>query len=313
MTRLPVRAGLTPAVLVAFSLVAGSAHTAGGAPARTAAAPIPNFAPDNHTSWHPDRPAGDNFLPPDGGPGPVMSRPGYPYVPNGDEVDFAGTNPTYRVADLGNPILQPWVVEQMRRDNDEVIAGKIPFTARERCYPAGVPAWVIFRRVAPPMLFFVQTPEKVLMIWRGDNQVRHVYLNVPHSPNVKPSWYGESVGHYEGDTLVVDTIGLNAKTFVDNYRTPHSERLHVVERFRMIEGGKTLRVDIHVEDPGAFTTPWEAVQRFGRFEGSPRSSGRLVESICAESASLPHFDYGNYGASHVKDLVPVPRSERPDF
>jgi hypothetical protein len=202
----------------------------------------------------------------------------------------------------------------MKRDNDEVIAGKIPFTARERCYPSGVPAWVIFRRVAPPMLFFVQTPDKVLIIWRGDNQVRHVYMNVPHSANVKPSWYGESVGRYEnGDTLVVDTIGLNTKSFVDNYRTPHSEQLHVVERYRLADGGKTIRVDIHVEDAGAFTTAWNAVQILSRFEGSRAEKGTLAESSCAESGSLPHFDFGNYGASHVKDLVPVPKADRPDF
>ena len=203
-------------------------------------------------------------------------------------MDFAATHPTYRVADLTNPILQPWVIAQMKRDNDEVLAGKIPFMARERCYPGGVPEWDIFRRVAPPMVFFVQTPKEVLMIWRGDNQVRHVYMNVPHSAHPKPSWYGESVGHYEGDTLVVDTIGQNTKTFVDNYRTPHTDQLHVVERFRMTDGGKTMEVNIHVEDPGAFTTPWNAVQRYARFEGAPRNDGRLVESICAESASLGH-------------------------
>ena len=243
-----------------------------------------------------------------------MSRKDHPYVPNGDvNDDFAATHPTYRIADLSNPILQPWVVEQMKRDNDEVLAGKIPFMARERCYTGGVPEWEIFRRVAPPMVFFVQTPKEVLMIWRGDNQVRHVYMNVPHSRNPKPSWFGESVGHYEGDTLVVDTIGQNTKTFVDNYRTPHTGQLHVVERFRMIEDGKTLRVDIHVEDAGAFTMPWNAVQRFARFEGTPDNDGKLVESACAESASYGHFDFGNYGASHSADLAPVPQSDRPDF
>ena len=281
--------------------------------AQSASAAAPNFAPDDRTSWYPDRADGDNFLPPESGPGPVVSRPGYPYVPNGDETDFAATNPTYRVADLTNPILQPWVVEIMRRDNDEVIAGKIPFTSRERCYPGGVPAWIVYRRVAPPMLFFIQTPQKVLLIWRGDNQVRHVYLNVPHSANVKPSWYGESVGHYDGDTLVVDTIGLNAKTFVDNYRTPHSEKLHVVERYRLMDAGRTIRVDIHVEDPGAFTTPWNAAQILSRFNGTAAQKGTLEESSCAESGSLPQFDYGNYGLSHVKDLVPVPRADTPDF
>jgi len=303
MANLPVYARAM-AALVGLSLIAAAAP---------ATAPIPNFAPNDHTSWYPDRPDGDNFLPPESGPGPIVSRADHPYVPNGDENDFAGTGPTYRIADLTNPILQPWVIEQMKKDNDEVLAGKVPFMARERCYPGGVPEWVIFRRVAPPMIFFVQTPKEVLMIWRGDSQVRHVYMNVRHSARVKPSWYGESVGHYEGDTLVVDTIGLSTKTFVDNYRTPHTEKLHVVERFRMIDGGKTMEVRIRVEDPGAFTTPWNAIQRFARFEGTRNNDGRMFESICAESAAYGHFDFGNYGATHTGELAPVPQANRPDF
>jgi hypothetical protein len=201
----------------------------------------------------------------------------------------------------------------MKRDNEEVLAGKIPFMARERCYPGGVPEWNIFRRVAAPMVFFVQTPKEVVMIWRGDSQFRHVYMNVAHSKTVKPSWYGESVGRYEGDTLVVDTVGLNTKTFVDNYRTPHTDKLHVIERYRMIEGGKKLEVRVRVEDPGAFTTPWEAIQRFARFEGSKQRDGRFYESLCAESADLTQFDSGNYGAQHLTDLAPVPKAARPDF
>ena len=82
------------------------------------------------------------------------------------------------------------------------------------------------------------------MIWEEDHMARHVYLTDQHSPDVKPSWFGESIGHYEnGDTLVVDTIGLNARTFVDSFRTPHTEQLHVVERFRIVDGGKALEVD----------------------------------------------------------------------
>jgi hypothetical protein len=298
-------------ILFALALFSASAHAA---PSQTAAFPTPSFAPDDHTSWYPDRPDGDNFLPPESGPGPIVSRADHPYVPNSDvNDDFAASHPTYRIADLSNPILQPWVIEQMRRDNEEVLAGKVPFMARERCYPGGVPEWNIFRRVAPPMVFFVQTEKEILIIWRGDNQVRHIYMNVPHSANPKSSWYGESIGHYEDDTLVVDTIGLNTKTFVDNYRTPHTEQLHVVERFRMIEGGKTMKVDIHVEDPGAFTTPWNAVQRFARFVGEKGNDGTLVESACAESASYGHFDFGNYGATHSAELAPVPQSDNPDF
>ena len=315
------RAGALCAVVACFGLQA-----------QTANSPIPNFAPDDHTSWYPDRPDGDNFLSPESGPGPIMQVKDLPYVPNAGFVtddpqlarkypqrggdDFASSHPTYRIADLSNPILQPWVREQMKKDNDEVRAGKVPFMARERCYPGGVPEFEIFRRVAPPMVFFIQTPKVVLIIWRGDSQTRHIYMNVPHSRNPKPSWYGESVGHYEGDTLVVDTIGQNTKTFVDNYRTPHTEQLHVVERFHMTDGGKKMQVDIHVEDPGAFTMPWNAVQRFALWHptgANNRRDGALFESSCAESAALDHFTSGNYGATHAGEVAPVPIAEKSDF
>ena len=96
-------------------------------------APIPNFAPDAGTAWTSDRPQSDDFLPPPSGAGPVLSDPAHPYVPNGQG------QPTYRVADLTNPILKPWVIERMRKANEAVLAGQVPFIARERCWPAGFP------------------------------------------------------------------------------------------------------------------------------------------------------------------------------
>jgi hypothetical protein len=77
----------------------------------------------------------DDFIPPASGAGPVLSDPAHPYVPNGN-----GRQPTYRIADLTNPILKPWVIEKMKKANDDVMAGKVPYIARERCWPAGVPA-----------------------------------------------------------------------------------------------------------------------------------------------------------------------------
>jgi hypothetical protein len=214
--------------------------------------PIPNFAPDNITGWL--KGPGDEFLQPASGPGPVRSDPAHPYVSNA-----VARQETVKIADLTNPILQPWVIEQMKKANDEVFAGKVGFTARSRCWPHGVPGFLLYP-VHP--IFFIQTPKEVLMTWGQDFQLRHVYLNVPHSPNPKPSWYGESIGHYEnGDTLVVDTVGLNDRTYVDNYRTPHTTQLHVVERFKLIDGGEGIEVNVRVEDPGAFTMPWNAVQR----------------------------------------------------
>ncbi len=137
------------------------------------------------------------------------------------------------------------------------------------------------------------------MIWRGDNQTRHIYLTVPHSANPKPSWHGESVGHYEGDTLVVDTIAIldHPFSFVDNYRTPHTDQLHVVERLRLVDTD-TINVNIYVEDPGAFTMPWNAVQRLYR-----ATRGPIEETICAEG----NPDYFNLYP------VPIPLADVPDF
>src|ERR1700736_6250132 len=82
---------------------------------------IPNFAPDDRPSWFPDRPGGDDFLPPVSGPGPVLSDPAHPYRPN-DEGRNTGVQPTYRIADVTNPILKPWAAEQMKKTNQDVLA-----------------------------------------------------------------------------------------------------------------------------------------------------------------------------------------------
>ena len=168
---------------------------------------IPNFSPASAVGWLKTG-AGDEFLPPDTGPGPVVSDPAHRYV--GSFLLTTGNAKPFKIADLTNPILKPWVVEQMRKANEDVLAGKVGFTARSRCWPHGVPGFLLYP-VHP--IFFIQASNQVVMTWGQDFQLRHVYLNVPHSANPKPSWYGESVGHYEnGDTLVVDTIKFNDKT-----------------------------------------------------------------------------------------------------
>ena len=85
-----------------------------------------------------------------------------------------------------------------------------------------------------------------------------------HSENVKPSWFGESIGHYEtDDTLVVDTIGLSShNSYLDWYRTPHTESEHVVERFKVSADGRTLEALVKVEDPDTFNEPLYMVQRW---------------------------------------------------
>jgi hypothetical protein len=257
---------------------------------------IPNFAPSSTMGWL-KAGAGDEFLPPDAGPGPVVYDTTTKTAPS--SVLTTGNNRAFKVGDLANPILQPWVVEQMRKSNDEVLGGKVAFTARSRCWPHGVPGFLLYP-VHP--IFFMQTANEVVMSWGQDFQLRHVYLNVPHSSNLKPSWYGESVGHYEnGDTLVVDTIGLNDKSYVDNFRTPHTTELHVVERFKLVDGGSGLEVTVHVEDPGAFTMPWNAVTRYRRDQREQEVP--LHEMLCAEN----NQDFFNQG------LVPIPQADKPDF
>jgi len=255
---------------------------------------IPDFAPTANTGWVLDRSFGvDDLLPPPaGGPGPVTFDKAYPYVPNG-----SGRPPTYRVADLSNPILLPWTIPSMKKANEDVLAGKVPFRARERCWPVGVPGFVAYSLVEP--FFFIQTPGKIVVINQGGPEIRRIYLNVVHSKDVKPSWYGESVGHYEdGDTLVIDTIGVSAKSFVDNYRTPHTDQIHVVERWKLAADAKTVDVSVFVEDAGAFTMPWVAVQRWRRVENAP-----LSMATCNEN----NGDFFNHG------LVPLPESTNPDF
>jgi len=175
------------AVTVATALAADSSAKQGAA--------VPDFTIDSKSPW---LMVGDELLPAPSGPGPVTFDKRYPYVDNA-AARRTGTQPTYRVADLSNPILQPWAVEQMRKANDWVLAGKVP--ARERCYPAGVPGWVVYTLAEP--IFILQTEKQVTMINQGGPEVRRIYLDVPHSPNPKPSWYGESVSDYDGnDTLV---------------------------------------------------------------------------------------------------------------
>jgi hypothetical protein len=215
-----------------------------------------------------------------GEPSPTRSDPGYPYVSN-NEFRARGAQPTFRIADLSNPNIKPWAKEIMKRENEKALSGGMPYSARSSCMPSGVPAFIM---AAVEPIHFMQTPKQVTMIFSGDAQVRRVYLDVPHSANLKPSWYGESIGHYEGDTLVVDTIGLNDKTFIDNYRTPHTTKLHVVEHYKLIDGGKTLQVTFRVEDPDTFYQPWSAIGKLRRVQMP------MHEEACAEN-NQHLFDY----------------------
>ena len=195
---------------------------------------------------------------------------------------------TWHIADLSNPNLKPWAKDIMKKEIEAIDRGKIQFTPSSSCLPTGVPN---FLGDGGPFLI-VQAPDKVVIMDEAGPVVRHIYLNVPHSPNPKPSWMGESVGWYEGDTLVIDTIGMNTKTPVDRFGTPHTEKLHVVERWRLAEQGHMLRVDVTVDDPDTFYQPWKTYQLYAR------TNQPLEVEICAEN-NTNLIDYGT-----PQDLTP---------
>jgi hypothetical protein len=248
---------------------------------------IPNLMAANYAyGW--TSMGGEWTMLPDSGQTTVQD-PNVKYVPNN-----VAEQPTFRYANANNPNLMQWASDELKKDNARQDRGFAMWSRSARCWAQGVPVFLI--NPARPT-YFIQTPKEVLMISETDHQVRHVYLNVPHSANPKPSWYGESVGRYEGNELVIDTIGQNTKTFIDNFRTPHGQKLHVVERFRIIEGGKTLEEEITVEDPDTLIKPWHFTHRHRRVDQP------MQESSCAESGG-DHFPV---------DAEPIPESKTNAF
>ena len=170
-------------------------------------------------------------------------------------------------------------------------------TPSNQCWPGGVP-FVLFSNIGMQM---IQRPDKITILYSNDHEIREVRMNEPHPVQVKPSWFGDSVGHYEGDTLVIDTVGIKVGPFamVDWYGTPQTPALHVVERYRLLDNeaakqeeergqrettrfggdpgfrrnpddkGEGLQLEFTVEDDGVFTMPWSATVSYRAF-GSGR-------------------------------------------
>jgi hypothetical protein len=203
-----------------------------------------------------------------------------------------------RLSDLDNHNLTPRATAQMRMHNELVSNGRRAFSAMSRCWPGG-PAQLLFN--AEP-IYFVQTPREVWILWQRDHLVRRIYLDRAHSVNPKASWFGESVGHYENGELMVDTIGFaeHPYSFVDNWRTPHTKDLHMVERFRMSDGGNVLEATVTFEDPGAFKARWSGLVRWSKLDGP------LLESVCPENNE-------NYGQLLGLSEYPMPEAKAPDF
>jgi hypothetical protein len=126
------------------------------------------------------------------------------------------------------------------------------------CEPPGVPHIYLW----PIKTKFIQTPEAVYILHELGPFFRVVWLNSKHPPDVDPQWWGHSIGWYEnGDTLVVDTVGFNGKQWLDQVGHPQTEQLHLTERYKRVDQN-TLELDMTIDDPGAYTKPWNARRNF---------------------------------------------------
>src|SRR5215469_10919730 len=202
-----VRGQIFAVALIVGAAAAASVGSSAGGAANPAA--IPDFS----GIW--SHPYLTGFEIPFSGPGPVLNTQRRP---------DGAANFQMLVGDYKNPILQPWAADVVKKHGEISLAGKGYPTPSNQCWPGGVP--YVFWDFLMQMF---QQDDRITMLYRHGNEVRHVRMSGSHPPHVTPSWYGDSVGHYEGNTLVIDTIGIKVGPFamVDMYGTPHTEALHV--------------------------------------------------------------------------------------
>ena len=270
------------AACVAFALCAGMIASADSAPAPAAATPdLSGFFTRIGDLW---------FDPSDEGGGKPVQRLDVK-SPDAENI-WAG--------DWNNPILQPWARDIVRKNAESEIRLQHVYTADDSCWPSGVPQAVNLLDDVQ----FLQTKDRVSIIYQRNHQVRRIWLDRPHSRVVKPSWYGESVGRYEDGALVVDTIGLKTHkmSVVDAFGTPHTEQLHVVERYLPYSTpfGRRIQVTVEVTDPGAFTAPWKGTAEYQQDKGVEQ----MEELVCAEN-NRDFADGSTFGT--------IPQEARPGF
>jgi hypothetical protein len=270
-------------------------------------------APDFSGLW--GRNSFDQEAPPSG-PGPLV---------NLKRVANGSSDPDQLVGDFNNPILKPEAAEKVKQYGEISKQGLDYPDPSNHCAPYSPP----FTFAMQLGLQILQGKSEVVMLYPQDDQVRRVRLNGVHPPNAVPSAMGDSIGHYEGDALVVDTVGIKVlpTTIADRYGTPQTEAMHIVERYRLIDvaeakaaqarhenvagrvGGppgampidpnydKGLQLQFTVEDPNVFTTPWMGQVTFHHTRTT------WQEQVCAEN----FHEYYN-----GKDTE-IPQAKKPDF
>jgi hypothetical protein len=291
------------------AMFAGAAHAQ--EPSLDAGAP-PDFA----GIWmHPFA----GFDPPLSGPGPVTN---IERLPNGR------ANDRLRIGDHTNPILQPHAAETVQQLGEILRTGLVFPDPDNQCLIQPVP--YIFWNFEMRML---QEEDAVTIIYPHDLDHRRVRLNGRHPENLTPTFHGDSVGHYEGDTLVVDTVGIATGQYrmIDRYGTPYTEALHVVERYRIVPyeeakaahdravqewryvennaphpgyRGHGIQMEFLVEDQGAFTMPWSGTITYLHARHSD-----WKERVCAENVDH-YYDLENF---YSDENAYVPSDDTPDF
>jgi len=313
-------------LLLAAAAAAAVMPAAAQAPVVTqthSAAAIPDFS----GVW--THPAFPWFEPPASGQGPITNLSRWAEQRPAGATGSAALPPSkvgisdydQLVGDFNNPLLQPWAAAIVKRSGELSLKGITFPNPSNQCWPHPVP--FIFKQFTVQL---VQQQDKVTMLYSGDHEVRRVRMNQQHPSRLKPSWYGDSIGRYERDTLVIDTVGVKTDrpyAMQDLFGTPYTDKLHIVERYSLRDyddvkdalernykenwlfngdvfsghRGKFMQVHVTIEDPGVFTAPFTATMTY---VPSPDS---LPEGVCAEN---PHEYYNN------KD-TDVPKAAKPDF
>ena len=155
------------------------------------------------------------------------------------------------------PPMTPWAEEKWKANKPNIGPNSVSISESNdpilKCFPPGIPRAYLVR--AEP-IEIANIPGRVLMIFEYDHFIRNIYTDGrQHPKDLNPTWMGDSIGKWEGDTLVVDSVGFNDKTWLDNDGHPHTEDLHVIERIRRVSHD-TLTIDTTIEDPKAYTKPW---------------------------------------------------------
>jgi hypothetical protein len=193
---------------------------------------------------------------PEGGVIPGMFGPG-PITPITGATDPAKF---YALGDFRAPILKPRAAAAVKAHSDAVDAGLIVPPPASVCKTSGL----FMELTDPGALKITQTATDVTLQFGSDGARRIVRMTATHDANPSPSPIGDSVGQWDGDTLVVDTVGLDDKAALDRYGTPHTAGLHVIERIRLIKGGTALEDHVFAEDKATFSAPWWGIVTFGR-------------------------------------------------